>query len=109
MHSFETAGQERFAAAPEGEDATRGLARAIDACLPLPGPQERDWTLWVELWLRAVRDEAIDQLDAFVRIVRITSVACGSLEQSESPHVPHRLFERDAIDDFPAAADTNGA
>jgi hypothetical protein len=27
----------------------------IDSCLPLPGEQERDWVLWVELWLRAVR------------------------------------------------------
>jgi AcrR family transcriptional regulator len=63
-HSFETAGSDRFAAAPEGEDATRGLARAIDACLPLPGAQERDWTLWVELWLRAVRDESMRPLAA---------------------------------------------
>ena len=57
IHSFEPAGDERFAEAPEGEDATHGLARAIDECLPLPGAQERDWVLWVELWLRAVRDE----------------------------------------------------
>ena len=64
VHSFETAGQERFAAAPEGEDATAGLGRAIDACLPLPGAQERDWTLWVELWLRAVRDESMRPLAA---------------------------------------------
>jgi AcrR family transcriptional regulator len=63
-HSFETAGQERWAAAPEAEDATAGLARAIDACLPLPGAQERDWTLWVELWLRAVRDESMRPLAA---------------------------------------------
>ena len=27
----------------------------IDQCLPLPGELERDWVLWVELWLRAVR------------------------------------------------------
>ena len=27
----------------------------IEQCLPLPGVQERDWVLWVELWLRAVR------------------------------------------------------
>jgi hypothetical protein len=27
----------------------------IDQCLPLPGEQEKDWVLWVELWLRAVR------------------------------------------------------
>ena len=27
----------------------------VEQCLPLPGEQERDWVLWVELWLRAVR------------------------------------------------------
>jgi hypothetical protein len=27
----------------------------IDHCLPLPGRLEREWVLWVELWLRAVR------------------------------------------------------
>ena len=57
VHSFETAGSERFAEEPDGEPSpSRGLARAIAASLPLPGEQERDWTLWVELWLRAVRD-----------------------------------------------------
>src|SRR5215208_2526226 len=52
VHSFETAGAERFAEEAGGElSSTLGLSRAIDACLPFPGPQERDWTLWVELWL----------------------------------------------------------
>ena len=33
-----------------------GLLRAmIEECLPLPGEQELEWVLWVELWLRAVR------------------------------------------------------
>jgi AcrR family transcriptional regulator len=33
-----------------------GLLRAmVDECLPLPGEQETEWVLWVELWLRAVR------------------------------------------------------
>ena len=27
----------------------------VEQCLPLPGEQERDFVLWVELWLRAVR------------------------------------------------------
>lgn len=64
-HSFETAGAERFSSEPEGEpSAKRGLARAIEACLPLPGPQERDWVLWVELWLRAARDPALRPLAA---------------------------------------------
>lgn len=60
-HSFESAGDERFAADPDTEPTTAaaGLARAIESCLPLPGAQERDWTLWVELWLRAVRDPAL--------------------------------------------------
>ena len=51
-HSFETA----------GDGARRGrairspaCARWSSQCLPLPGEQERDWVLWVELWLRAVR------------------------------------------------------
>ena len=51
------AGDERFGdRARRPRRATAGLARAIASCLPLPGPQERDWVLWVELWLRAVRD-----------------------------------------------------
>ncbi len=57
IHSFELVGEERF---PEGggeaESATVGLAHAIRECLPEPGRQQRDWVLWVELWLRAVRE-----------------------------------------------------
>ncbi len=65
VHSFETAGSERFAEEPDGEPSpSRGLSRAIEASLPLPGDQERDWTLWVELWLRAVRDPALRPLAA---------------------------------------------
>jgi AcrR family transcriptional regulator len=56
IHSFEQAGDERFAAEPQEETAASRLARAIGESLPLPGPQEREWVLWVELWLRAVRD-----------------------------------------------------
>jgi len=57
IHSFELAGDERFQQ-PTGapETATEALARGIAECLPLPGAQEREWVLWVELWLRAVRE-----------------------------------------------------
>ena len=58
VHSFEQAGDDRF-----GEDvasgdgsAVEGLAAAIRESLPYPGGQEREWVLWVELWLRAVRE-----------------------------------------------------
>lgn len=65
VHSFETAGSERFAEESDGDpNPSRGLGRAIEACLPLPGAQERDWTLWVELWLRAVRDADLRPLAA---------------------------------------------
>jgi len=64
VHSFETAGQERFADPGLEEDPVASLATAIEACLPLPGAQQRDWTLWVELWLRAVRDESMRPLAA---------------------------------------------
>ena len=55
-YSFELAGDVRIGdeegAAP---NHTRRLAAMVDQCLPYPGELERDWILWVELWLRAVR------------------------------------------------------
>jgi AcrR family transcriptional regulator len=60
LHSFDRVADERFGGQQEpDESATAGLARMIDECLPLPGMQERDWVLWVELWLRAARDPAL--------------------------------------------------
>src|SRR5215475_6636487 len=63
LHSFEMAGDERFA---EGEaaTATAALAEAIEECLPVPGRLERDWVLWVELWLRAAREPDLRPLAA---------------------------------------------
>jgi AcrR family transcriptional regulator len=50
-HSYDMVGD-----VPElsGDPVSR-LKAMIDQCLPLPGELERDWVLWVELWLRAVR------------------------------------------------------
>ena len=85
-HSFETAGIGALRARPPpSSDAARGLARAIEACLPLPGAQERDWKLWVELWLRAVRDASMRPLAADLysplqRVDRRPSIEAG-LEQ----------------------------
>jgi AcrR family transcriptional regulator len=65
LHSFELAGDERFAATDgEAPSAAAALAAAIDDCLPLPGPLERDWVLWVELWLRAAREPDLRPLAA---------------------------------------------
>ena len=60
IHSFEEAGDERFRQSPDAEEtATEALARGLAESLPFPGSQEREWVLWVELWLRAVREPAL--------------------------------------------------
>jgi AcrR family transcriptional regulator len=60
IHSFEEAGDERFRQSTDAEEtATEALARGLAESLPYPGSQEREWVLWVELWLRAVREPAL--------------------------------------------------
>ena len=58
-YSYELAGDVRLG--PDGDahdlDSAGRLSAMIDQCLPYPGLLERDWILWVELWLRAVRHE----------------------------------------------------
>lgn len=59
MHSYELAAEDRFGQ-PVDEDATavERLKVMIDECLPLEGRQHQEWLLWVELWLRAAREES---------------------------------------------------
>ncbi len=64
LHSFEQAGDERFADEVAAGSALAGLAAAIDECLPIPGRAERDVVLWVELWLRAAREPGLRPLAA---------------------------------------------
>jgi AcrR family transcriptional regulator len=65
IHSFEQAGDERFQRRADTEEtATQALARGLAESLPFPGPQEREWVLWVELWLRAVREPALRDVAA---------------------------------------------
>ena len=56
-HSFEQAGDARITERQAGlaGGAAQRLATMVEQCLPAPGRRERDWVLWVELWLRAVR------------------------------------------------------
>jgi AcrR family transcriptional regulator len=54
-YSYELAGDVRLAEEGERLDSVERLAAMIDQFLPYPGLLERDWILWVELWLRAVR------------------------------------------------------
>ena len=54
-HSFEHAGNTRTAETAGEPPTLQRLHDMVEQCLPLPGDLERDWVLWVELWLRAVR------------------------------------------------------
>jgi AcrR family transcriptional regulator len=55
-YSYELAADVRLGEG-EGEAHTHveRLAALVDQFLPYPGHLERDWILWVELWLRTVR------------------------------------------------------
>ncbi len=62
-HSYARAGMARTALrSASGTSAARLLARMIDHCLPRPGDMEREWVLWVELWLRAVRHPGLQDV-----------------------------------------------
>lgn len=58
MHSYELAARDRFGRPVDPQaSATGRLKVMIDECLPIEGRQHQEWLLWVELWLRAARDE----------------------------------------------------
>jgi AcrR family transcriptional regulator len=66
VHSFERAGDDRFgdgSHSPPGS-ATETFGLAIRECLPFAGESEREWVLWVELWLRAVREPGLREVAA---------------------------------------------
>jgi AcrR family transcriptional regulator len=56
-YSYAHAGDARIASGelPADSHAAR-LQSMIEQCLPVTPSLERDWVLWVELWLRAVRN-----------------------------------------------------
>jgi len=80
LHSFQLAADERFGDDREDdESATAGLARAIRTSLPEAGESEREWVLWVELWLRAVRDPNLQPVAA-VLYARYRSWLAGVIQ-----------------------------
>jgi AcrR family transcriptional regulator len=99
-YSYELAGDVRLA---EGEgdalDSVQRLAAMIDQFLPYPGMLERDWILWVELWLRAVRHPDMRptaaRLYARMRHWFAAAIAAG-IERGElrAAAEPERLADR---------------
>ena len=100
-YSYELAGDVRLG--PEGDavelGSVRRLAAMIDQCLPYPGMLERDWILWVELWLRAVRHPELRptaaRLYARMRDWFSEAIATG-IERGEFPSgaEPDRIADR---------------
>jgi AcrR family transcriptional regulator len=55
-YSYELAADVRLGdGESEASNHVERLAGLVDQFLPYPGHLERDWILWVELWLRTVR------------------------------------------------------
>jgi AcrR family transcriptional regulator len=93
-YSYELAGDVRLGdAEASGLDAVGRLAAMIDQCLPYPGMLERDWILWVELWLRAVRHPEMrptaarlyERMRAWFAGAIVDGVESGELRASAEP------------------------
>jgi AcrR family transcriptional regulator len=57
--SFQVAGEVRLSAKYGSGTALERLRRKVEESLPFPGRRVTEWGLWVELWLRAVREPAL--------------------------------------------------
>jgi AcrR family transcriptional regulator len=85
-YSYEQAGDVRIG---EGEG---GLAEMVDQLLPYPGSLERDWILWVELWLRAVRHPEVRPTAARLYDRMRTWLAKGMEDQAEAERAADRIL-----------------
>jgi len=96
-HSFERAGDTRTA--DTGEPAVvQRLRDMVEQCLPLPGEQEQDWVLWVELWLRAVRHPELrptaEKLYARMREWFAAAIAAGIADGEFARCDPEAVADR---------------
>jgi AcrR family transcriptional regulator len=57
--SFQVAGEVRLSTKYGAGSAAERLRRKVAESLPFPGRRSAEWGLWVELWLRAVREPAL--------------------------------------------------
>jgi AcrR family transcriptional regulator len=74
------------------------LAHMVEQCLPSTPELERDWVLWVELWLRAVRHDQLRPVaeelyarmrDWFTAVIR-DGVAAGEFARCDAEEVADR-------------------
>jgi AcrR family transcriptional regulator len=93
-HSYETAGDERIAAADQAPTPAVRLQRMIDQCLPNPGKLRDDWILWVELWLHAARRPELRATSAqlYARMHEWFGAAIAELGANDVPRTTDRLL-----------------
>jgi AcrR family transcriptional regulator len=98
-YSYELAADVRLGEG-EGEFADHGerLAAMVDQFLPYPGMLERDWILWIELWLRAVRHPELRptaaRLYARLREWLANAIAAGVAAGQFQDVDPERVADR---------------
>jgi AcrR family transcriptional regulator len=97
-YSYELAGDVRLAEDAEPADHVRRLAAMMDQFLPYQGVLERDWILWVELWLRAIRHPELrptaGRLYARMREWLAEAIAAGIEDGAFSEADPVRVADR---------------
>jgi AcrR family transcriptional regulator len=99
-YSYELAGDVRLTEGAEAADHVRRLAAMMDQFLPYPGPLERDWILWVELWLRAIRHPELrptavrlyGRMREWVADAIAEGIASGAFRQADATHLADRLM-----------------
>lgn len=97
-YSYELAGDVRIGEYAEAGDHVRRLAAMMDQFLPYPGVLERDWILWVELWLRAIRHPELRptaaRLYARMREWLTEAISAGIEEGAFREADPERIADR---------------
>jgi AcrR family transcriptional regulator len=100
--SFQIAGDARAGAKYGAGSALDRLRRKIEESLPYPGRRHREWELWVELWLRAVREPELRRTAAEV-YARLRESLLGLLQAGVDAQ-EFRVIEPEATADRVLAA-----
>jgi hypothetical protein len=98
--SFQVAGEVRLSTKYGAGSAVERLRRKVAESLPFPGRRSDEWGLWVELWLRAVREPALRataaevyrQLHRSMRDLIAEGVAAGEFSVADPDGVAERTL-----------------
>jgi AcrR family transcriptional regulator len=101
QYSYDLLGNERVGDSDRTpENAAARLRDMVESYLPLAGEQRRDWLLWVELWLRAMRHPELRPTSArlyadmhdWVRDVVAGAIAAGEARPCDPDDFADRLL-----------------